>query len=85
MTSIALAKKLIALVFGSTLLAIGFALLFLPGPGTVVLGIGLAVLATEFWWARWLLHRAKAYSYQMYDAARNHYDRFRGSAGESNE
>lgn len=80
MTSLALAKKLVALVFGVTLLLIGLALLFLPGPGTVVLGVGLAVLATEFWWARRLLHRARDYAYQMYDSARNRYDRFRGGS-----
>lgn len=78
MTTLAFAKKLIALVIGLTLLVIGFALLFLPGPGLVVGGIGLAILATEFWWARWLIRRAKTYSGQMMDSARNQYDRIRG-------
>lgn len=78
MTTYDFARKLVAFVVGLTLLIVGFALLFLPGPGLVVGGIGLAVLATEFWWARWLLKRAKTYSYQMYDGARGQYNRMRG-------
>lgn len=85
MTSTAFVKKLVALVIGSTLLLIGFALLFLPGPGLVVGGIGLAVLATEFWWARRLLNRAKAYSRDAYDSARGHYNRLRGEESASQD
>ena len=33
----------------------GIALIFLPGPGSVVIPIGLLILASEFAWARWLL------------------------------
>ena len=54
------AKRLIILVFGSTVLLIGIALLVLPGPGFVIIPIGLAILATEFAWARRLLQRVKA-------------------------
>jgi tellurite resistance protein TerC len=54
------AKRLIILVFGSTVLLIGIALLVLPGPGLVIIPIGLAILATEFAWARRLLQRVKA-------------------------
>ncbi len=42
-------------VIGITVLLIGIALLVLPGPAVVVIPIGLAILATEFAWARrWL-------------------------------
>jgi uncharacterized protein (TIGR02611 family) len=42
-------------VLGWLVLAIGFVLLFLPGPGTPLLIAGLAILAIEFAWAkRWL-------------------------------
>lgn len=85
MKSLSLVKKIVALVIGSTLMLIGLALLFLPGPGILVGGIGLAILATEFWWARWLIHRAKEYSYQVADTARNQYDRFRGIERPSQE
>lgn len=50
-------KKLITLVIGGTVLAIGVALLVLPGPALVVIPVGLAVLATEFVWARRWLRR----------------------------
>jgi Putative transmembrane protein (PGPGW) len=43
------------LVVGSLMLAGGIALLVLPGPGLLVIAVGLAVLATEFAWPRRLL------------------------------
>jgi uncharacterized protein (TIGR02611 family) len=47
-------------VLGLLLCAVGIALLFLPGPGLLVLTAGVALLATEFRSARTLLTRAKA-------------------------
>lgn len=44
---------------GGTLLVIGCAMIVLPGPATVVIPAGLAILATEFVWARKWLKRAK--------------------------
>jgi tellurite resistance protein TerC len=42
-------------VVGATVLLIGVALLVLPGPAFIVIPIGLAILATEYAWARrWL-------------------------------
>ena len=41
-------------VIGVTVLAVGVALIVLPGPAVVVVPLGLAILATEFHWAkRW--------------------------------
>ncbi len=54
------ARRLIVLVIGGTVLLIGVALLILPGPAFIVIPLGLAILATEFRWARYLLHRVKA-------------------------
>ena len=54
------ARRLIVLVIGGTVLLIGVALLVLPGPAFLVIPLGLAILATEFRWARTLLGRAKA-------------------------
>jgi uncharacterized protein (TIGR02611 family) len=54
------AKRVIKVVFGFTLLAVGILLLVLPGPGLVVIALGLALLAGEFVWARRLLDRVKA-------------------------
>ena len=42
-------------VIGVTVLLIGIALLVLPGPAFIVIPIGLAILASEYAWARrWL-------------------------------
>jgi hypothetical protein len=46
-------------IVGGTIVLFGILLIFLPGPGSVVIPIGLLVLASEFAWARWLLHRGK--------------------------
>ncbi len=52
-------KKMIVGVVGGTILLFGLALLVLPGPAFVVIPVGLAVLATEFVWARRWLQRAR--------------------------
>jgi len=56
------AWKAVILVVGVTVIAGGLAMLVLPGPGIVVIIAGLAILATEFVWARHLLMRAKAHA-----------------------
>ena len=53
------ARKIVVSVIGGTIVLFGIALLFLPGPGSVVIPIGLLILASEFAWARWLLRRGK--------------------------
>ena len=52
-------KRVIIFVIGGTVLLFGLVLLFTPGPAIVVIPIGLAILATEFIWARKLLHKVK--------------------------
>ena len=44
---------------GFTVLAIGLALIVLPGPAVLVIPAGLAILSIEFAWARNLLKRVK--------------------------
>ena len=53
-------RKLIIALIGGTVLLIGVALIVLPGPAFIVIPVGLAILATEFAWARSALARAKA-------------------------
>jgi uncharacterized protein (TIGR02611 family) len=53
------AKRLTVIVIGFTVLAAGIAMIVFPGPAIVVIPIGLAILATEFIWARKLLLRLK--------------------------
>ncbi len=49
------ARRIVIAVVGTTVLLIGAAMLVLPGPAIVVIPVGLAILATEFAWARrWL-------------------------------
>jgi len=52
------------IVAGSVLLVVGIALLVLPGPGIPLIVAGLALLGTQFPWARraleWLRARAKS-------------------------
>lgn len=49
------AKRIVVGVIGFTLLLIGLALVFTPGPGALVIILGLAILGIEFEFARrWL-------------------------------
>lgn len=54
------AKRAVVAVIGTTVVLIGLALTILPGPAVLVIPAGLAILATEFVWARRLLKKAKA-------------------------
>jgi uncharacterized protein (TIGR02611 family) len=52
-------KKVLVSLVGGTVLLIGIALLVLPGPGLPIVAAGLAILASEFLWARRALRNAK--------------------------
>lgn len=52
-------KRILVTVVGGTILLIGVTLLVLPGPAFLVIPLGLAILATEYVWARRWLKRAK--------------------------
>jgi uncharacterized protein (TIGR02611 family) len=53
--NIKVVRRVIVSVVGTTVLLIGIALLVLPGPAFVVIPVGLAILATQYAWARrWL-------------------------------
>jgi uncharacterized protein (TIGR02611 family) len=53
------AKRVVVAGVGGGLVVVGLILLVLPGPGVVLLIAGLAVLATEFAWAKTALVVAK--------------------------
>jgi len=53
------AKRFVIIVVGFTVLLIGIVLIVLPGPAVLVIPAGLAILATEFIWAKRLLQRFK--------------------------
>jgi len=53
--NIKVARRVIVSILGATVVLIGIALLVLPGPAFIVIPLGLAILATEYAWARrWL-------------------------------
>jgi tellurite resistance protein TerC len=53
------ARRIVVLVVGLTVVLIGIALLVLPGPGVILIILGLSILAIEFVWARRWLKRLK--------------------------
>ena len=52
-------KLVLAAVVGSAVTLVGVALLALPGPGFLLVAAGLAILATQFRWARRPLRYAR--------------------------
>ncbi len=57
--NIKIVRRIIVSVVGATVLLIGIALLVLPGPAFIVIPIGLAILATEYAWARHWLRKVR--------------------------
>jgi tellurite resistance protein TerC len=53
------ARRIAVALVGGTVLAIGLALIVLPGPAFVVIPLGLAILGAEFAWARYWLRQVK--------------------------
>ena len=52
-------------VVGFVVLAVGIAAIPYPGPGWAIVFVGLAILASEFYWA----HRTLTYTRRHYDRA----------------
>ncbi len=52
-------KRILVAIIGGTVLVLGITMLVLPDPAFLVIPAGLAILATEFLWARRALHRSK--------------------------
>lgn len=75
------ARRIVISILGASVMLVGGALLVLPGPGLGTIVIGLAILATEFLWARRLLRKLK----QTVDEAgtRFHQRRWRRDSGET--
>ncbi|MBN1552663.1 calcium/sodium antiporter [bacterium] len=53
-------RRLVILVTGLSILLVGIAMLVLPGPAMLVIPIGLAILGTEFIWAKRLLRQIQS-------------------------
>jgi uncharacterized protein (TIGR02611 family) len=52
-------RRVFLIIAGFTLLLAGGVMLVTPGPGMLVIFLGLALLAAEFVWARRLMDRLK--------------------------
>jgi intracellular septation protein A len=62
-------KRFAVTLLGVALLALGAAMMVLPGPGILVIVGGLALLATEYVWARKMLKTAQAQAEKVQEAA----------------
>ncbi|HTP69756.1 MAG TPA: PGPGW domain-containing protein [Dongiaceae bacterium] len=60
-------RRFFKILAGFTLLALGVVMFFTPGPGWVVIFLGLTLLAAEFVWARRLMDRMKQESSRLKD------------------
>jgi uncharacterized protein (TIGR02611 family) len=52
-------RRAFRIVAGFTLLLVGVVMIVTPGPGWLVIFLGLSLLAAEFIWARRLMERMK--------------------------
>ncbi|HKV62145.1 MAG TPA: PGPGW domain-containing protein [Candidatus Acidoferrum sp.] len=52
-------RRVFLIIAGFTLLLVGAVMLVTPGPGLLVIFLGLGLLAAEFVWARRLMDRLK--------------------------
>ena len=61
-------RRIFLVIAGFTLLLVGVVMLVTPGPGMLVILLGLGLLAAEFVWARRLMDRIKQQGGRMRDA-----------------
>jgi len=61
--------RVFVLVIGVLVALAGVAMLVLPGPGWLVIILGVAILATEYAWANRLLQRVKDWAERAKNAA----------------
>lgn len=61
-------RRVFLIIAGFTLLLAGVIMLVTPGPGLLVIFLGLGLLAAEFVWARRLMDRMRRESGRVLDA-----------------
>lgn len=64
------AKRVVVTIIGVTVVLLGIVMIVFPGPAILVIPAGLAILGTEFAWARWLLKRMKEKTSAVIDSVR---------------
>ncbi|MFA3783139.1 PGPGW domain-containing protein [Melioribacteraceae bacterium 4301-Me] len=52
-------KKILTAIVGFTVLGIGIIMIITPGPASLVIPLGLTILASEFLWAKKVLEKLK--------------------------
>lgn len=57
-------KRIVVTIIGGTVVIVGMILIVTPGPAIVVIPAGLAILGTEYAWARRWLRKARAMAAQ---------------------
>lgn len=64
------ARRIVVTIVGFTVLAVGIAMIVLPGPAFVVIPVGLGILGLEFAWARHWLRKVKEEGSSLLDRFR---------------
>jgi hypothetical protein len=64
-------RKIVYSVLGVTTLLIGIVMIVLPGPAIVVIPLGLAILASEYAWARRIIRRGRVFVGRRYKPRKN--------------
>jgi tellurite resistance protein TerC len=54
-------RKVVYSVVGLTVLLLGIAMVVLPGPAIIFIPLGLAILASEYAWARRIIRRGRVF------------------------
>lgn len=70
------ARRVVIGVVGTTVLLIGIIMIVTPGPATLMIPVGLAILSIEFAWARHWLKKAR-------ESISNHNSRYRARRAEA--
>jgi uncharacterized protein (TIGR02611 family) len=72
------ARRIAISIVGATVVILGIVMIVTPGPGLVVIPIGLAILSLEFAWARaWLRRLRQVLSYNGASARAKRAERHR--------
>jgi len=73
-----LARRIVVAVIGGTVLLGGVIMLVTPGPGVLIVLLGLAILAIEFAWAKlWLGKVRHSVTPEGREQLRGHYTRLK--------
>lgn len=78
-------RQIVIFVLGMSVVIVGIAMIVLPGPATIVIPAGLAILATEFVWARRWLNYLKRRAQDAMDWTANSIGASNGSCKNEDE